>query len=711
MGSRIFITGISGLLGNNLALALRDEHEVHGSFLSHPVAIPGVRALPLDLTDYAATREQMLAAWPDVVLHCASRTDVDRMELDREGAWQAGVLATRTLVDALRDSPARLVFISTDSVFPGTQGPYAENMPTGPRNYYGQTKLEAEGIVHQREGSLILRTNLFGWNIQDKLSLGEWFLQRLALGLPTPGFTDAWFNPTYTFDLAAILRQCLERNLSGLFNCAARDSMTKFEFGVALARVFGFDPRLVRPARLKDASLAAPRGGDLRLDVSRLENALGTTLPTVLNGLNAFRQHHAEGLSARIKAVPADLPGRWHPVCSTLPYGRQAIDEADISAVVRVLRSPFITQGPEVEAFEKELAGFVGARHGVAVNSATSALHLACLCCGLGPGDEAVTSPITFLASANCAAYCGATPVFADIDPATGNLSPQELERRITQRTRVVIPVHFAGQSCDTAGIRAVVAKKEQEFGRKIFIVEDASHALGSVYRNERVGSCRHSDMVVFSFHPVKHITTGEGGMLVTQNADLADKARMLRNHGIVRPDDAAAQELAPWHYEQHALGYNYRLTDMQAALGCSQLAKLPLFVTRRRAIVDLYNALLGDLSWVQTPFEATDCHSNFHLYVLRLDFEALGMSRAQVMLRLRQQCIFTQVHYIPVHLQPYYQQNFGTRPGDFPVAEAFYERCLSLPLYPAMSFADVDRVVQALGRVIGPDSISGARP
>lgn len=698
---RILITGVSGMLGNNLALAFSESNEVCGTYLSHPVCIPGTRTFGLDLTDYAAVRRLLLHLQPDAIIHCASRTAVDAMETDREGGWEANVLTSRNIMDAMRDQSGKLVLVSTDSVYPGTGGPAGEDTPPAPKNWYGHTKLMAEDVFRQRSGALILRTNLYGWNIQPKKGLGEWFLNHLLTGTPARGFSDAWFNPTYTFDFARHLDLALKRGLTGTYNCASRDSTTKFEFGKLMARIFGLDEKLVTPHSLAEADLPAPRGLDMRLDVHALEQALGSTLPTVEEGLRAFHKHHVQGLPKAITAPPRVPPGTWYPATANLPYGRQSIDDADIAAVVRVLRAPFITQGPEAKAFELELASMVGAKHAVSTNSATSALHLACLCSGLESGDEAITSPITFLASANCIAYCGATPVFADIDPQTYNLAPEDLERAISPRTRAVIPVHFAGQSCDMAAIRAVVDAKQRQYGHKIFIIEDASHALGSKYQGDPVGCCRYSDMAVFSFHPVKHITTGEGGMLATNDGAMAEQAFLLRNHGMIRPSAQADIDRAPWFYEQTALGYNYRITDIQCALGRTQLAKLPLFMDRRRALVGRYNTLLAAIPHATLPHESASCRSNFHLYVLKLDYRALGNTRAKVMKHLQEAGIYTQVHYIPVHLQPYYAQKYGTKPGTFPKAEAYYEDCLSLPLFPLMQDTDIDHVVRTLRQAL----------
>ncbi|NGX17176.1 UDP-4-amino-4,6-dideoxy-N-acetyl-beta-L-altrosamine transaminase [Wenzhouxiangella sp. XN24] len=379
-----------------------------------------------------------------------------------------------------------------------------------------------------------------------------------------------------------------------------------------------------------------------------------------------------------------------------IPYGRQDITDADIDAVVAVLRSDWLTQGPMVPRFEAAVAGYTGAGHAVAVNSATSALHIACLALDLGPGDLLWTSPVTFVASANCALYCGADVDFVDIDPRSYNMSPVALEAKLQaaeqagRLPKIVVPVHLCGQSCDMAAIRALADR----YGFRI--IEDASHAIGGRYRDAPVGDCRYSDITVFSFHPVKIITTAEGGMALSNDAELAARMEMLRSHGITR--DAARMSRppdGPWYYEQQALGLNYRLTDLQAALGLSQVHRLDDYVARRHALAARYDALLAGLP-VTRPWQHPDSYSGLHLYVIRIEGGGDGERRRSVFEGLRTRGIGVNVHYIPVHLQPYYRA-LGFAPGDFPNAEAYYAEAISLPMYPTLSESEQDQVVAAL--------------
>lgn len=379
-----------------------------------------------------------------------------------------------------------------------------------------------------------------------------------------------------------------------------------------------------------------------------------------------------------------------------IPYGRQKITQADIDAVVGVLRSDFLTQGPMVPLFERSVAEYCGARHAVAVNSATSALHIACLALGLGPGDRLWTSPITFVASANCALYCGAEVDFVDIDPRTYNLCPIALEQKLLEAElagklpKVVVPVHLCGQPCDMAAIHAL----SQRFGFRI--IEDASHAIGGKYRGEPIGNGRYSDITIFSFHPVKIITTAEGGMALTNDAALAERMALLRSHGITR-DPAQMTHAAdgPWYYQQIDLGFNYRMTELQAALGVSQMARLDEYVAGRHALAARYDELLAGLP-LRTPWQHPDSYSGLHLYVIRLQLDKLSRTHRQVFETLREQGIGVNLHYIPVHTQPYYER-MGFKAGDYPESERYYAEAISLPMYPTMSDEEQLQVVAAL--------------
>jgi UDP-4-amino-4,6-dideoxy-N-acetyl-beta-L-altrosamine transaminase len=383
-----------------------------------------------------------------------------------------------------------------------------------------------------------------------------------------------------------------------------------------------------------------------------------------------------------------------------IPYGRQSISQADIDAVVDVLKSDFLTQGPAVPAFEEAVARYCNAQFGVAANSATSALHLACIALGVGPGDRVWTSPLTFVASSNAALYCGAKVDFVDVDRRTYNLCPLELAKKLDRAAtagelpKVVIPVHLAGQSCDMAAIHAAASRYD------VRIIEDASHAVGGTYQGHPVGDCRFSDVTVFSFHPVKIITTGEGGMAMTNDPELADRMAIDRTHGITRdPAKLQHDDIGPWYYEQQRLGFNYRMTDIAAALGLSQMTRIDEFLARRREIAAAYDAAFADLP-ITPPWQSDDTGSPWHLYIVRLDRKRVTRTHREVFDALRDAGIGVNLHYIPVYRQPYYR-DLGFGQGHCPNAEEYYAEAISLPMYADLTDEDQAQVIAAVAETV----------
>lgn len=367
-----------------------------------------------------------------------------------------------------------------------------------------------------------------------------------------------------------------------------------------------------------------------------------------------------------------------------IPYGKQTIEQDDIQAVVDVLKSDFLTTGPKIAEFEQTVADYVGAKYAVAISNGTSALHAACFAAGIEPGDEVITTPLTFAASANCVLYCGGTPVFADVDPKTYNIDPEDIQRKITDRTKAIIAVHLAGQPCDMDAIHSIA----REHG--LIVIEDGAHALGSVYKGKKVGSM--SDMTTFSFHPVKPITTGEGGMIVTDNEDFYKKMILFRSHGITRDDSMMTRNDGPWFYQQFDLGYNYRITDIQCALGCSQMKKLDRFLARRKEIVARYNEAFADCDNIITPYQLSDTESGWHLYIVQVK----NCDRRQVFEGMREKGIGVNVHYIPVYMHPYYQEH-GYENVHCANADEIYSHIISLPLYPGLTSEQQDYVIDTL--------------
>ncbi|MBG9829492.1 MULTISPECIES: UDP-4-amino-4,6-dideoxy-N-acetyl-beta-L-altrosamine transaminase [Bacillus cereus group] len=381
------------------------------------------------------------------------------------------------------------------------------------------------------------------------------------------------------------------------------------------------------------------------------------------------------------------------PVRETyLPYGQQQIDEHDIQAVVDILKGDFLTTGPTIQQFEKSIAKYVGAKYAVSFSNGTAALHAACYAAGITEGDEVITTPMTFVASANCILYQGGKPVFADIDNETYNISPKSIEEKITNKTKAIIPVHFTGQPVELDAIQKIAKKNN------LIIIEDAAHALGATYKNKKIGSI--GDMTMFSFHPVKHITTGEGGVITTNNPLFYEKLVQFRTHGIERNPQKLLENHGPWYYEMQFLGYNYRLTDIQAALGLSQLSKLDSFIKIRKKYVDIYNKGFSCLSEITIPKQLPQTDSSWHLYIFRLNTKLLKCNRKEIYEALQRENIGVNVHYIPVHLQPFYQK-LGYGKGICPQAENVYEEIITLPLFPKMTEADVWDVIKAVRKVL----------
>lgn len=375
-----------------------------------------------------------------------------------------------------------------------------------------------------------------------------------------------------------------------------------------------------------------------------------------------------------------------------IPYGRQSIDEADIQTVIDVLKSDFLTTGPIIAEFEKTVADYVEADYAVAISNGTAALHAACYAAGIGKGDEVITTPLTFAASANCVLYCGGTPVFADVNKETYNIDPEDIQRKITDKTKAIIAVHLAGQPCDMDAIHTLAKKYH------LIVIEDGAHALGSVYKGRKIGTI--SDMTTFSFHPVKPITTGEGGMVVTKSKELYQRLCLFRSHGITRDENLMTQNEGPWFYQQLSLGYNYRITDIQCALGCSQMKKLDQFIARRQELAERYDEAFANCSDIITPYQMPETSSGWHLYIIQVR----NHDRRIVFEKLRARGIGVNVHYIPVYMHPYYREH-GYRDIHCPVAEKIYSNIISLPLYPGLTNEQqdfvIDKVKEALHETI----------
>ncbi len=678
----------------------REEHEAEERIVEWEPQVTQYlfETIESDILSESALRKVIKEFIPEIVIHCASLTDIDFCENNRDLTKQINVVGSQVVVQSLKNTDARLIYISTDSVYDGIKGDFKERDKVKPQNFYGLTKYQGEREILRRRGSLTLRTNIFGWNIQDKSSIAEWIISHLSENKPINGFKDAYFSSIYTFELARIIELALKKGLHGTYNCASRTSLSKYEFALKLARRFDLDTSLVKPISIDDFGFKAKRGKNLSLNVDKLRRDLGCRLPTISNSIDSFYQDFEVGLPDKIRLKSGVIHKTTES--SFIPYGRQSIDEDDIKAAVDVLRSDWITQGPKIKEFEEALCKYTTAKYAVCVANGTAALHIACLAADIKREEEVITSPITFVASANCVLFCEGKPVFADIQPDTANINPAEIKEKINERTKAIIPVHFAGNPCDLQEISRIAKKN------KLLVIEDAAHALGAKYKGSRIGSCKYSDMTIFSFHPIKSITTGEGGAILTNRKDLYEKLLLLRNHGITKDSskfqcaDVYSSVKYPWYSEMQELGFNYRITDIQATLGLSQLKKVNDFIGRRRQIASEYDNVFTKIKSVTPLIESSFGKSAYHLYVLQLEFEKLGIDRFLFMEELKRHGVGSQVHYMPVYFQPYYQK-IGYRRGICPIAEDYYKKTLSIPLYPLMTNSQVSQVIKTVVEIL----------
>jgi perosamine synthetase len=687
---KLLVTGGSGLLALNWAACMADRFDVVLVQHRRKVRVAFAQTQSAELVDPSEISALMADHAPDIVVHAAALSNVDQCELDPDQAFRVNADMAGHVAAAARASGARTMHISTDHLSDGQTAMLRETDPVHPLNVYAASKLAGEAAVQAADpDALILRTNFFGWGPAYRSSFSDHILRALRAGRGPALFEDVFFTPILMEDLIETAHALCDHDATGVFNVAGDTRLSKYAFGLQLAETFGLDSRRITATRLADCTDLAKRPLDMSLDTDRLAGVLGRHPAPLAVGL------------ARLRRVEKN-----HPIKGLgpfmVPYGRHHIDEDDRKAVADFLaKDGWLTQGPTVQAFEHAIADKVGATYAVAVSSATAGLHLAAMAAGLGKGDALLTTPLTFVATANAASYCGARVVFADVNPATANLDPQTVVKALASdpAIKAVSAVHFAGLTCDMATIHKVCRE------RGVHIIEDAAHALGSQYADgSNVGNCRYSDMTVFSFHPVKAIALGEGGMITTNDAELYRKLLRLRSHGINKLDDSFEhpEESGPWYYEMQELGFNYRITDLQCALGLSQLTKLDRFVDRRRALARRYDRAFANHPTIR-PAQAVDKSSSaHHIYVVAVDFAQLGISRTQIMDALRSHGIGTQVHYIPVPMHPYYRK-LGASMDALPHAAAYYAHCLTLPLYFELSDTAQDCVIDMLSHLLTP--------
>lgn len=638
----------------------------------------------LDYKKVAHIAEQLRLIKADIVVNCIGLTSVEDCEENQKLAKETNVETTSNIASACHQSGVKMVHISTDHLFDGTKAFSQETTQLSPLNVYGKTKGEGEQIILSKNpDTLIIRTNFFGWGPSYKASFSDKILKSLESEKSINLFDDVYYTPISIKTLSEKVHLLINKDASGVFNICSNERITKYQFGLMIADAFGYAKELVHPMSIEAVPNLTVRPKDMSLSNHKLCTFLNSSIPSLEKQIHALK-----------------LEGKTQKERLVIPYGKQDVSEKDILTVVDVLRSDFITQGPTIQKFERKVADYCGIKYAYACNSATSALHIACLAIGVGKDDLVWTSPISFVASSNCALYCNAEVDFIDIDPVSYNMSPDALEQKLVQAKvkgrlpKVVIPVHLSGQSCEMDKIHALSI----QYGFKI--IEDASHAIGATYKGKPVGNCDYSDIAVFSFHPVKIITTCEGGMCLTNDARLSDLIGRYRSHGITRQaTEMSKAPDGPWYYEQLNLGLNYRMNDVQAALGLSQMDRLDEFIEKRRTIAKRYDELLKD-SIVEIPQQHPETNSSWHLYIIRLK-KNKNITHRQLFEQFRTAGILVNIHYIPIYRQPYYQ-NLGFTSQGFEEAERYYEEAISIPIFPGLTIEEQNKVVSIIEQPIG---------
>lgn len=691
--SRILIIGGSGLLGVNWAYRRRDIDEVHITFHQHNIKIDGVTSHNLDAKSFNEIQHLFEEIKPDLVVNCSGLTNINACETEPLFSYDCNVRVANYLSKSSVAEDIPYIQISTDHLFDGLSPKANEDQKPNPQNVYAAHKLEAENIVIKNHpNSLILRTTFFGWGSSYRQSFSDKILYDLKNRRQVLMYDDVFFTPLHTSQVIDYAHNLLDKGYNGIVNLCSGERISKYDFSVILANSFGYNGNTIQPIQASRQKNPVKRSLDLSLDDQKFTQILDIDSVSTQDAIDALRE-------------TIDLGEEINTIGRQIPYGRHYIDDADIEAVSKTIKSGALTQGPAIPKFEEQIAQYTGAKYAVAVSSATAGLHLAYLALGLNQGHSVLTSPITFVSTANAGFFCGGHVQFADIDPLTANIALDSVKLAIEQfdDIHIVAPVLFSG-AADGVPEVAQYAKSKGKY-----VVEDAAHGLGGHYAcGSKIGSCVYSDCTVFSLHPVKSIAAGEGGIITTNNETIYKSLLRLRSHGINKNDDpfinidAAYTNGEPnlWYYEMSSLGYHYRFTDIQASLANSQLNKLDQFVSRRRELSHRYVSWLQDQHHIKRAQSIDINASANHLFVSAIDFEGLGRTRNDIMKQLRDKSIITQVHYIPVVNQPFFKKQ-GFKAEDFPISQAYYQAALSLPLYYGLTDREFNFVIDTMEQLL----------
>ena len=680
----IVFTGGSSLLAQSWIMYDQSESNYILGLHKRKLENNKLRTLFLDYSSEDHITEKLKGIKADVVINCIGLTSIETCEENLELAIQTNKDIAANLATACLKANVKLVHISTDHLFDGISAFVQEGTQLSPLNNYAKTKAQGEKtVLIKNPKALVIRTNFFGLGPSYKASFSDKILKNLESNKPSKLFDDVYYSPISVKTLSEKINLLLDKSAEGIFNICSNERITKYQFGKMMASAFGYSWDLIIPISIKDIPNLTIRPKDMSLSNHKLCTYLGSYVPSLEQQIQEIK---LKGESQKDRLI--------------IPYGRQDISEKDIQNVVDVLRSDFITQGPVIQKFERKVADYCEASHGYACNSATSALHIACLALGVSKGDIVWTSPISFVASSNCALYCDADVDFIDIDPVSYNMSIEALEGKLIEAKlngrlpKAIIPVHLSGQSCEMDKIYGL----SKIYGFKI--IEDASHAIGATYKGKPVGNCEFSDIAVFSFHPVKIITTCEGGMCLTNDPILSNLIERYRSHGITRQaSEMSKTPDGPWYYEQLNLGLNYRMNDVQAALGLSQMNRLDEFIDKRRKIAKRYDALFLN-SIVQIPEQHPETESSYHLYIIRLKKNNI-ITHKQLFEKFRAAGVLVNIHYIPIYRQPYYQK-LGFSNEGYKESEEYYQEAISIPIFPSLTKKEQDKIVSLINMPFG---------
>mgnify|MGYP001241352180 CR=1 FL=1 len=685
---KILIIGSSGLLGINFISKLRDKYNLICNQHKQKLNIHS-NIVKINLFNKKNIESVILSTKPNIILNCSGLTDLKKCEKNKKLAYNLNFLITKNLCDVIKNLNIRLVHISTDHLFDGKKlGFYRENDKKNPLNTYSLTKSKSEEEIKKKlKNFLIIRTNFFGWGTNYRSSITDYIIQNLIQNKKVFLSKEIIFTPIYIGSLIDLIDYLISKNKRGIYNLSTNNQISKFDFGLKIAKHFNLNDKLIKAS--EDKTVLKPK------NMALLNNKIKKFIPS-----NFF------SLEKNIKKFKNDFEkSHIKQFYKFHPYGKHHLFRSDIKEVNKVLFSNNLTQGPKIDEFEKKIANFVGSKYAVAVSSCSAGLHLACKVAGLNKSNKFITSPNTFVSTANAGLHCGSKVIFSDISLKTGNLDFEILKNLLKKEKNVkaIIPVHFSGMPFNTKILKNYLRKK------KIFIIEDAAHALGSKYNDgSMVGCCKYSDMTVFSFHPVKSIACGEGGIITTNDYDIYLNLKKLRSHGIEKAPlnnynktKKRNNLYSTWYYEMQELGYHYRLTDIQASLGISQLKNIDKFINKRRLLAENYDKKLSKINNISILNYNNRKISSNHIYVILIDFKKINLSRTNFMKNLLYLGIGSQLHYIPVFLHPFYKRLNKIHTKNFVNTTHYFNSALSIPLYYGLKISEQNKIIKSLIKVL----------